>query len=137
MLPKNCILMIAVHFNLKTITIQKNQVIYVLWPNFCDSRSGCHLPGDPGEHALRQILDEAGKVGELCAGKERREILGTAKTLGQMTDQVSDVRARYRTPSSGTLAQQTNSKTRARHTADSDHFTQRPKSASTCFCSVS
>ncbi|XP_067278390.1 vinculin a isoform X3 [Pseudorasbora parva] len=52
------------------------------------------LPGDPGEHALRQILDEAGKVGELCAGKERREILGTAKTLGQMTDQVSDVRAR-------------------------------------------
>ncbi|XP_051772377.1 vinculin a isoform X3 [Ctenopharyngodon idella] len=52
------------------------------------------LPGDPGEHALRQILDEAGKVGELCAGKERREILGTTKTLGQMTDQVSDVRAR-------------------------------------------
>uniref|UniRef100_A0A672NN04 Vinculin n=1 Tax=Sinocyclocheilus grahami TaxID=75366 RepID=A0A672NN04_SINGR len=52
------------------------------------------LPGDPGEHALHQILDEAGKVGELCAGKERREILGTAKTLGQMTDQVSDVRAR-------------------------------------------
>uniref|UniRef100_A0A671PLU5 Vinculin n=2 Tax=Sinocyclocheilus anshuiensis TaxID=1608454 RepID=A0A671PLU5_9TELE len=52
------------------------------------------LPGDPGEHALRHILDEAGKVGELCAGKERREILGTAKTLGQMTDQVSDVRAR-------------------------------------------
>lgn len=52
-------------------------------------------PGDPGEHALRQILDETGKVGELCAGKERREILGTAKTLGQMTDQVSDVRARY------------------------------------------
>ncbi|XP_057198082.1 vinculin a isoform X2 [Triplophysa rosa] len=52
------------------------------------------LPGDPGEHALRQILDETGKVGELCAGKERREILGTAKTLGQMTDQVSDVRAR-------------------------------------------
>ncbi|XP_026134013.1 vinculin-like isoform X3 [Carassius auratus] len=52
------------------------------------------LPGDPGEHALRQILDEAGKVGELCAGKERREILGTAKTLGQMTDQVSDVRTR-------------------------------------------
>ncbi|XP_026109289.1 vinculin-like isoform X3 [Carassius auratus] len=52
------------------------------------------LPGDPGEHALRQILDEAGKVGELCVGKERREILGTAKTLGQMTDQVSDVRTR-------------------------------------------
>ncbi|TRY99566.1 hypothetical protein DNTS_032879 [Danionella cerebrum] len=52
------------------------------------------LPGDPGEQALRQILDEAGKVGELCAGKERREILGTTKTLGQMTDQVSDVRSR-------------------------------------------
>nr|XP_015201744.1 PREDICTED: LOW QUALITY PROTEIN: vinculin [Lepisosteus oculatus] len=51
-------------------------------------------PGDTGEQAVRQILDEAGKVGELCAGKERRDILGTAKTLGQMTDQVSDLRAR-------------------------------------------
>ncbi|KAJ8406731.1 hypothetical protein AAFF_G00296470 [Aldrovandia affinis] len=51
-------------------------------------------PGDAGEQAIRQILDEAGKVGELCAGKERRDILGTAKTLGQMTDQVSDLRAR-------------------------------------------
>ncbi|XP_022540395.2 vinculin a isoform X4 [Astyanax mexicanus] len=56
------------------------------------------LPGTPGEHAVRQILDEAGKVGELCAGKERREILGTAKTLGQMTDQVSDIRARGQGP---------------------------------------
>uniref|UniRef100_A0A8D2JJ21 Vinculin n=1 Tax=Sciurus vulgaris TaxID=55149 RepID=A0A8D2JJ21_SCIVU len=43
---------------------------------------------------IRQILDEAGKVGELCAGKERREILGTCKMLGQMTDQVADLRAR-------------------------------------------
>uniref|UniRef100_A0A8C9TE94 Vinculin n=1 Tax=Scleropages formosus TaxID=113540 RepID=A0A8C9TE94_SCLFO len=51
-------------------------------------------PGDAGEQAVRQILDEAGKVGELCAGKERRDILGTAKTLGQMTDQVSELRAR-------------------------------------------
>ncbi|XP_006835981.1 PREDICTED: vinculin isoform X1 [Chrysochloris asiatica] len=51
-------------------------------------------PGDVGEQAIRQILDEAGKVGELCAGKERREILGTCKMLGQMTDQVSDLRAR-------------------------------------------
>uniref|UniRef100_A0A8C9YPC8 Vinculin n=1 Tax=Sander lucioperca TaxID=283035 RepID=A0A8C9YPC8_SANLU len=51
-------------------------------------------PGDAGEQAIRQILDEAGKVGELCAGKERRDILGTAKTLGQMTDQVSEIRAR-------------------------------------------
>ncbi|KAK3572845.1 hypothetical protein QTP86_008260 [Hemibagrus guttatus] len=56
------------------------------------------LPGAAGEHALRQILDEAGKVGELCAGKERREILGTTKTLGQMTDQVSDMRARGQGP---------------------------------------
>ncbi|XP_047668821.1 vinculin a isoform X3 [Tachysurus fulvidraco] len=56
------------------------------------------LPGAAGEHALRQILDEAGKVGELCAGKERREILGTTKSLGQMTDQVSDVRARGQGP---------------------------------------
>ena len=52
------------------------------------------LLGDQGEHAIRQILDEAGKVGELCAGKERRDIVGTAKTLGQMTDQVSEMRAR-------------------------------------------
>uniref|UniRef100_A0A9J7WXN4 Vinculin n=1 Tax=Cyprinus carpio carpio TaxID=630221 RepID=A0A9J7WXN4_CYPCA len=51
-------------------------------------------PGDPGEQAIRQILDEAGKVGELCAGKERRDIVGTAKTLGQLTEQVSDLRAR-------------------------------------------
>lgn len=48
---------------------------------------------------MRQILDEAGKVGELCTGKERRDILGTAKTLGQMTDQVSEMRARYDHPS--------------------------------------
>lgn len=52
------------------------------------------LLGDAGEQAIRQILDEAGKVGELCAGKERRDVLGTAKTLGQMTDQVSEIRAR-------------------------------------------
>ncbi|XP_054609735.1 vinculin [Dunckerocampus dactyliophorus] len=51
-------------------------------------------PGDAGEQAIRQILDEAGKVGELCAGRERRDILATAKTLGQMTDQVSEMRAR-------------------------------------------
>uniref|UniRef100_A0A8B9FBG5 Vinculin n=1 Tax=Amazona collaria TaxID=241587 RepID=A0A8B9FBG5_9PSIT len=51
-------------------------------------------PGDAGEQAIRQILDEAGKAGELCAGKERREILGTCKTLGQMTDQLADLRAR-------------------------------------------
>lgn len=51
--------------------------------------------GDAGEQAVRQILDEAGKVGELCTGKERRDILGTAKALGQMTDQVSEMRARY------------------------------------------
>ncbi|XP_066519906.1 LOW QUALITY PROTEIN: vinculin b [Hoplias malabaricus] len=51
-------------------------------------------PGEAGEHAVRQILDEAGKVGELCAGKERREILDTAKALGQITDQVADLRAR-------------------------------------------
>ncbi|KAK1794148.1 hypothetical protein P4O66_011044 [Electrophorus voltai] len=51
-------------------------------------------PGEAGEQAVRQILDEAGKVGELCAGKERREILDTAKTLGHLTDQVADLRAR-------------------------------------------
>lgn len=50
--------------------------------------------GDPGEVALRVILDEAGKMGELCAGKERKDILGTAKALGQMTDQIADLRVR-------------------------------------------
>ncbi|XP_029926305.1 vinculin-like isoform X2 [Myripristis murdjan] len=58
-------------------------------------------PGDSGEVALRVILDEAGKVGELCAGKERKDVLGTTKALGQMTDQVSDLRARGQGPSPG------------------------------------
>lgn len=51
-------------------------------------------PGDPGEVALHVILDEAGKVGELCAGKERKDILATTKALGQMTDQIADLRVR-------------------------------------------
>lgn len=51
--------------------------------------------GEPGEVSLRVILDEAGKVGELCAGKERKDILATAKALGQITDQIADLRARY------------------------------------------
>uniref|UniRef100_A0A8C5WDS3 Vinculin n=1 Tax=Leptobrachium leishanense TaxID=445787 RepID=A0A8C5WDS3_9ANUR len=65
-------------------------------------------PGDAGEQAVRQILDEAGKVGELCAGKERRDILGTCRTLGQMTDQVCDLRARGQgaTPAALQKAQQ-------------------------------
>ncbi|XP_030297249.1 vinculin-like isoform X5 [Sparus aurata] len=58
-------------------------------------------PGDPGEVALRVILDEAGKVGELCAGRERKDILATAKALGQMTDQIADLRARGQGPSPG------------------------------------
>ncbi|XP_035611227.1 vinculin isoform X5 [Oncorhynchus keta] len=51
-------------------------------------------PGEPGDVAVRVILDEAGKVGELCAGRERRDTLGAAKTLGQMTDQVTELRVR-------------------------------------------
>ncbi|XP_041803150.1 vinculin-like isoform X1 [Chelmon rostratus] len=58
-------------------------------------------PGDPGEVALRVILDEAGKVGELCAGRERKDILATAKALGQMTDQIADLRARGQGPTPG------------------------------------
>uniref|UniRef100_A0AAX7SPR3 Vinculin n=1 Tax=Astatotilapia calliptera TaxID=8154 RepID=A0AAX7SPR3_ASTCA len=54
-----------------------------------------------GEVALRAILDEAGKVGELCAGKERKDILATTKALGQMTDQVTDLRARGQGPTPG------------------------------------
>ncbi|XP_014054073.1 vinculin isoform X3 [Salmo salar] len=56
-------------------------------------------PGEPGDVAVRVILDEAGKVGELCAGRERRDTLGTAKTLGQMTDQVTELRVRGHGPS--------------------------------------
>ncbi|XP_062422748.1 vinculin-like isoform X1 [Pungitius pungitius] len=58
-------------------------------------------PGDAGELALRVILDEAGKVGELCAGKERKDILATTKALGQMTDQIADLRARGQGPNPG------------------------------------
>ncbi|XP_039994298.1 vinculin-like isoform X3 [Xiphias gladius] len=58
-------------------------------------------PGDPGEIALRVILDEAGKVGELCAGKERKDILATTKALGQMTDHIADLRARGQGPTPG------------------------------------
>ncbi|XP_062285859.1 vinculin-like isoform X3 [Scomber scombrus] len=60
-------------------------------------------PGDPGEVALRVILDEAGKVGELCAGKERKDILATAKALGQMTDQIADLRVRGQGPTPGCM----------------------------------
>ncbi|TNN00057.1 hypothetical protein fugu_013089 [Takifugu bimaculatus] len=69
--------------------------------------SGCYdapaSSGDPGEVALRVILDEAGKVGELCAGKERKDILATAKALGQMTDQIADLRARGQGPTPGCM----------------------------------
>ncbi|XP_015799679.3 vinculin isoform X5 [Nothobranchius furzeri] len=58
-------------------------------------------PGDPGEVALRVILDEAGKVGELCAGKERKDILATTKALGQMSDQIADLRVRGQGPTPG------------------------------------
>lgn len=57
--------------------------------------------GDPSEVALRVILDEAGKVGELSAGKERKDILATSKALGQMTDQIADLRARGQGPTPG------------------------------------
>uniref|UniRef100_H3DGK0 Vinculin n=1 Tax=Tetraodon nigroviridis TaxID=99883 RepID=H3DGK0_TETNG len=60
-------------------------------------------PGDPGEIALRVILDEAGKVGELCAGKERKDILATARALGQITDQIADLRARGQGPTPGCM----------------------------------
>lgn len=58
-------------------------------------------PGDPGEVALRVIMDEAGKVGELCAGRERKDILATTKALGQMTDQIADLRVRGQGPTPG------------------------------------
>lgn len=78
-----------------------NQVTGLYQQRFCWSSQAsrcCDAPassGDPGEVALRVILDEAGKVGELCAGKERKDILATAKALGQITDQITDLRARY------------------------------------------
>ncbi|XP_023145326.1 vinculin-like isoform X4 [Amphiprion ocellaris] len=58
-------------------------------------------PGDPGEVALRVIMDEAGKVGELCAGRERKDILATTRALGQMTDQIADLRVRGQGPTPG------------------------------------
>uniref|UniRef100_A0A672KRE7 Vinculin n=1 Tax=Sinocyclocheilus grahami TaxID=75366 RepID=A0A672KRE7_SINGR len=91
------------NYTFEKMSAEINEIIRVLqltswdedaWANKWPNTMSVTPAGDPGEHALRHILDEAGKVGELCAGKERREILGTAKTLGQMTDQVSDVRAR-------------------------------------------
>uniref|UniRef100_A0AAY5KYU4 Vinculin n=1 Tax=Esox lucius TaxID=8010 RepID=A0AAY5KYU4_ESOLU len=60
-------------------------------------------PGNQNSRKSILILDEAGKVGELCAGKERRDIVGTAKTLGQITDQVSEMRARGQGASSAAL----------------------------------
>ncbi|XP_061766272.1 LOW QUALITY PROTEIN: vinculin-like [Nerophis ophidion] len=56
-------------------------------------------PGDPGEVAVHIILDEAGKVGELCAGKERKDILATHKALSQMIDQIAELRVRGQGPS--------------------------------------
>lgn len=67
--------------------------VHMAWYQYFSGCLWC-VSGDAGEQAIRQILDEAGKAGELCAGKERREILGTCKTLGQMTDQLADLRAR-------------------------------------------
>lgn len=74
-------------------TMRPAVYLYVLRDVLFVLLTDCIL-GDAGEQAIRQILDEAGKAGELCAGKERREILGTCKTLGQMTDQLADLRAR-------------------------------------------
>lgn len=71
----------------------KRNICYV-FPQWDPSCGVSLSPGDPGEVALRVILDEAGKVGELCAGKERKDILATSKALGQMSDQVADLRAR-------------------------------------------
>lgn len=72
----------------------------IQFPDVIPHRDPCGVlslcAGDPGEVALRVILDEAGKVGELCAGKERKDILATTKALGQMADQIVDLRARYR-----------------------------------------
>ncbi|XP_077585816.1 vinculin-like isoform X2 [Stigmatopora nigra] len=56
-------------------------------------------PGEPGEVALRIILDETGKVGELCAGKERKDIMATHKALAPMTEQIADLRVRGQGPS--------------------------------------
>ncbi|XP_025068523.1 vinculin isoform X5 [Alligator sinensis] len=76
------------------LTHQEHRVMLVNSMNTVKELLPVLISGDAGEQAIRQILDEAGKVGELCAGKERREILGTCKMLGQMTDQVADLRAR-------------------------------------------
>ncbi|GAB1298816.1 Vinculin [Apodemus speciosus] len=82
------------NFTVEKMSAEINEIIRVLQLTSWDEDAWASKVGDAGEQAIRQILDEAGKVGELCAGKERREILGTCKMLGQMTDQVADLRAR-------------------------------------------
>nr|XP_054605973.1 vinculin a isoform X3 [Nothobranchius furzeri] len=71
------------------------------WLKDPHGQPACCPLGDPGEVALRVILDEAGKVGELCAGKERKDILATTKALGQMSDQIADLRVRGQGPTPG------------------------------------
>lgn len=81
---------VAVFFFL-SLTFINEPTLYIIPQSSCCVMSSL---GEPGEVALRVILDEAGKVGELCAGKERKDILATTKALGQMTDQIADLRVR-------------------------------------------
>lgn len=80
-------------FNLNSTNLQLKHIHFIQHVQLCDSAT-LSSSGDPGEVALRVILDEAGKVGELCAGRERKDILATTRALGQMTDQIGDLRVR-------------------------------------------
>uniref|UniRef100_A0A3P9QDK7 Vinculin n=1 Tax=Poecilia reticulata TaxID=8081 RepID=A0A3P9QDK7_POERE len=84
---------VALDSDLASTNLQLEHICFIQHAHPCASAS-LSSSGDPGEVALRVILDEAGKVGELCAGRERKDILATSRALGQMTDQIGDLRVR-------------------------------------------
>nr|XP_006817880.1 PREDICTED: vinculin-like [Saccoglossus kowalevskii] len=51
-------------------------------------------PGGLGERSIRQIVDEARKVGARCEGPEKDEILRLCDDITVMTDQLAELRAR-------------------------------------------
>ncbi|XP_078687982.1 vinculin-like isoform X7 [Branchiostoma floridae x Branchiostoma belcheri] len=50
--------------------------------------------GSLGERSLRQIIEDARRIGERCVGPERDEILRLCSELTAMVDQLSDFKAR-------------------------------------------
>ena len=50
-------------------------------------------PGDPGELALRELLDSAKEVGTQAGGDHGDRILDSASHITGLTDKLSDMRA--------------------------------------------